>query len=421
MKQVVENVVLKSGIWAGQQRQTHGFLLTPEVFRLSESQHQWLREFGLALHGCLAGAGRIAAVACDTDLNCNTTGWRLARQVAKKEVTFRHRDIQHLHPNHVPFIIKTDWVEDQSGQLRLVEIDAMNRRGLGYTTLFNRVRDTLYPEAQVLPGVARLIADEMVRRRRAELIFLYAHKERFYLPEFMVFAAEMRKYGVEVVLSDELELEVREKKVVIRGEEKHDPLFVNFPVFSKKGRTEVELAQLYRHEEIELLMPPKSFLGSKGLLALLKNESNDQNLESILGSQIDPKALTLVRESLPCTHMITLRSPEELGDGRWVLKETISAGTKGVVFSDDPSFQDAFKSARRASYKYVLQETVKGKQRQFRYWQNGQEEVSVADWYTRVIIYFVGRQPADVVVTACQDKLVHGGKQAINMGSIIAP
>ena len=44
----------------------------------------------------------------------------------------------------------------------------------------------------------------------------------------------------------------------------------------------------------------------------------------------------------------------------------------------------------------------------------------MAEWFMRITVHFAQRQVADVIVTARQDKKVHGAKDCIQLGTIIS-
>jgi len=41
-------------------------------------------------------------------------------------------------------------------------------------------------------------------------------------------------------------------------------------------------------------------------------------------------------------------------------------------------------------------------------------------WYTRITVHFIHRQVADIIVTARQDKKVHGAKDCLQLGTVIS-
>ena len=67
-REVVEQVVRESGLWDGERRTSHGYILSPDLYEISQEQNAELEALGIALQDCLAGFGEIAAVAHDPKL-----------------------------------------------------------------------------------------------------------------------------------------------------------------------------------------------------------------------------------------------------------------------------------------------------------------------------------------------------------------
>lgn len=421
MKSIIETIITNSGLWDGERAETHRFLTTPDLFPLSVEQVRDLRLLGVALTECLEGASRIAAIAKSGELG-RGLAWRELQEFSVMQVEKAYRPLQVARPKQIPRIVKADFVEGEDGRLWLVEIDAMNRRGMGYTTLLSDIRRTVKPEAKAFPGVSPLLAAEVKRRNVDRLVFLYAHKERFYLPEFEILKRALRVEGVELVIADELDMKIENGRIFVNGAEEPSRLFINFLVIAKNAPLLTALSAMYLAGEVQFLIPPKPFLGSKALGGILRNDDGNEVLEAILRSQIDGAALDTVRRHTPETFFVGRHRelPEIDSNHPWVLKEAIASGAKGVVFSTDDGFSSALAAAKKADGRYVLQREVEGKKRYFRYYLPGSDDLTAAGrWYTRLVVYFIAGIPADVGVTGCQTKLVHGGKDAILMGAMI--
>ena len=82
-----------------------------------------------------------------------------------------------------------------------------------------------------------------------------------------------------------------------------------------------------------------------------------------------------------------------------MLKESISSGMKGTIFSDDPRFADAMSTACGSYYRYVLQEEVINRPRSFDHFgKDG--SVHHGEWFMRVTVHYAARRVADIAVTA---------------------
>lgn len=235
MRTNIENMVVGSGLWNGEGRETHSFLVTPDVYPLSQTQHASLVKLGPALETCFVGLGKLATIAADSRLS-QGPAWQTFRDVTKMEVSHLHRRLQILRPSKAPTICKVDLVEDEDGHLRLIEIDAMNRRGMGYTTLFNQVRDEITaPNSTRLPGVVQMIVTEMKNKRwkkNSTLVFLYAHRERFYLHEFFILQRALAARGVTLLVASEFDIDVQGDNLLVHDEVVQRPLLTNLPEFT---------------------------------------------------------------------------------------------------------------------------------------------------------------------------------------------
>ena len=95
---------------------------------------------------------------------------------------------------------------------------------------------------------------------------------------------------------------------------------------------------------------------------------------------------------------------------------------KGTIFSDDPSFSSVLAKVSNSNLNWILQEEVENQPQSFEWYteSNGVSKKHSADnWLMRVTTQYVNRQLADVIVTARQDKAVHGAKDSLQLGTII--
>ncbi len=260
----IRQVVLDSGLWNSGRTKSHGFVLSPSVYEVTHEKRAELEAIGAALSDCLAGLGRIAAIAFNPILGYSRT-WGMIMKAMHTGVPTIYHDIMLLHPSRAPTICKVDFMESESGEFRIAEIDAHNKHGLGYSTLAARIRRAVMPEAEAFPGVASTLAQEVKRRGKTDVVLLYADQERFYLPEFRILQTELATHGVEVVVVAESDVRLEGGIAVVRGDGKDNNLFVDLPFLYHNRALNALLAARYRAGEIDFLIPPKPFLGSKAL------------------------------------------------------------------------------------------------------------------------------------------------------------
>lgn len=415
----LQAVVDAAGIWNGSRRTSHAFLLSPSVFQITEAQRVELQRLGLALNDCLLGLSHIAVIAYDPSLNY-TGAWRVARKVFSTGVPKIYQELQGMNIKHIPKLLKVDLMVDQAGNFKIAEVDGHNKHGLGYSTLGKRFRQALYPDARVLPGAVSLLVKEVARLGYDHLKLFYADQERFYIPEFEVARDEFAAEGGTVLLLPEMMTNISMVQ---------DGLFLDLPFLYQQTNLYDHIIAAYKAGEVGFIIPPKPFLGAKGVLALLRNDEHDEELEALLRSFIKPKSLELVRQYIPETLLVgqlaassdTVRTL--VAQKNYVLKESISSGMKGTVFSGESEFEQALKIASNANMNWILQEEVVNQPQSFSWYEaNGSRPPTLRtadDWFMRVTVQYVGHQLADVIVTARRDKAVHGAKDCIQIGTVV--
>ncbi len=417
----LEAVIAESGMWNGSRKATHAFLLSPSVYEVTSAQKAELTKLGFALNDCLMGLSHIATIAYDQ--SCNYGGaWLLARRVFTTGVPKIYQPLQGMNIRHIPKLLKVDFMVDVAGRFKIAEVDGHNKHGLGYSTLGLRFREALYPGAETLPGAVRLLADEVKRMGYEEIKLFYADQERFYVPEFEIAKQEFQKYGVTCHVVSEMEANT---SFVEQG------LFLDLPFLYHKTDLYPVIIEAYQEGAVEFIIPPKPFLGAKGVLALLRNDGQNEQLEALLRSFIRSDSLAFVRTYIPETLLVGKQAEglsqvrKRVGNKRYVLKESISSGMKGTVFSDDSDFDTTLQRACDSNMNWILQEEVVNQPQQFSYYEpcvtGGSEPRSVTkdDWYMRVTVQYIARQLADVIVTARRDKAVHGAKDCLQLGTIV--
>ena len=414
MRTKLENVIAESGIWDGTQRDTHGFLLSPSVYTINRRQEAELSRLGYALYDCLLGLSQMAIIAFDAEANYGGS-WKTARKVFSTGVPRMYQELQGFRLRDIPMLLKLDLMVNEQGEFRIAEIDGHNKHGLGYSTLAKRLRSAIAPGASTLPGAVALLAEHIRSKGTDALTLFYADQERFYLPEFQIAAAEFAVHGIACKIVSEMDANESDFR---------EGIFLDLPFLYHNVQLYAGIVRNYKDRNISFIIPPKPFLGAKGVLALLRNDVGDAQLESILCSFIRKQSLDLVRSYIPATFLVGLQGLTKaqaldlVSERRYVLKESISSGMKGTVFSDAPDFHSTLESATRSNLNWVLQEEVLNQPQAFK-WYEGTNEQESANWYMRVTTQYVNRKLGDVIVTARRDKAVHGAKDCLQLGTIV--
>lgn len=412
-------VISESGIWNGTRKESHAFLLSPSVYQVTETQRQELLMLGFALYDCLLGLSHIAVVAYDQSINYGGA-WLLARRVFSTEVPKVYQELQGMNVKHIPRLLKVDLMVDRNGNFKIAEIDGHNKHGLGYSTLGLRFRNALYPQAKAFPGIVKTLAEEMERLGHADLKLFYADQERFYVPEFEIAKQEFAKHGINCMVVSEMDTN---EAFLESG------LFLDLPFLYHKTEFYKTIVSAYKNSMVEFIIPPKPFLGAKGVLALLRNDGGDEHLEALLRSFIKKQSLEAVRKYIPETLLVGKQAEgidsvkKRVSRKKFVLKESISSGMKGTVFSDEACFDSVLARACATNMNWILQEEIVNQPQTFSWFEsvngNGPEIRTANDWFMRVTVQYVNRNLGDMIITACRDKAVHGGKNCLQIGTIV--
>lgn len=416
MHNELTQVIQESGLWTGAREESHAFLLSPSVYRITQDQQMDLQKLGFAIQNCLAGLSHISVIANDAGLNYSEH-WLYARRIFSSGVPKVYHELQGLNVKHTPKLLKVDLMVDQAGRFKIAEIDGHNKHGLGYSTLAMRFRNALYSREKTLPGVVSLLSSELKRLGYDKIKLFYADRERFYLPEFEVAQQEFLKHDINCVIASESD--VSESFLM-------DGIFLDLPLLYDRQSLYQTIIPAYKNGDVEFIIPPKPFLGAKGVLALLRNDTQDESLEALLITFIKKQSLELVRQYIPETFLIGKQAQgmefiqERISNKNYILKESISGGMKGTVFSHEDCFDGILAKACSTKMNWILQEEVINQPQTFSWFDRGSSEVQVAnDWLMRVVVHFVSRQMGDITVTACREKAVHGGKNCLQIGTII--
>lgn len=432
-RSILEAVMEESGFWQGEQRFTHGFLLSPSVFTLSTDQQGQLAAIASALEQCLIGLAKMAAVACDPHQG-QTICWQMLGKIFRTGIPGFYHPLQVAYPEQTPAICKVDLLEDADGHFWIAEIDGHNKHGLGYSVLARRLKTALgKSSAHDYPGVAPLLAEEVKAKGNSKLTVIYANQERFYRPELLVLASELAKSGVDLEVIDEIDWE---------SERPLPTVLLDLPEYNHNQRLRETLASAYFEGEVSFLIPPKPFLGSKAILAILRNDgmagiigqtghqstlAKDEELEEMLRQFIEAEALEKIRGHIPPTFLVSKRLGRvKISQDTWVelaksdhylLKGVVSSGMKQVYFPDDDGYWRELDQSAATYYLRILQREVEQTTRVFGYWEG--KEYHEAPFYSRLTLHASQGRIADVIATSRQDKRTHGAKDCLQLGGYL--
>ncbi len=414
---------MATGIWdEGRRHGSHSFLLSPDVYRISADWMVELDELAKAVQRCLLGVSRLVAIASDSSLHNPSDAYGLLYQRLTRGAPY---NLHALRPANIPLLCKVDLMVDRDGNFKIAEIDATNPRSWGYSVIGRRLCALASPESQMLPGVIAYLAKHLSRQNAKEVCFLYGHTQRFYAPEFAIVAGELKSFGIQMTVIDEIDVVVKPDHLLDAKSGAVLPeWFIDFPMMNRNKPLIDWLKGAARERRVEFVIPPKHFLSSKAVLATLCKSGGDASSERLLLTQIAEGDLFLVRHYLPPTRLVA--KGEAPGDIRsrvaerpHLLKACVSSGMKGVVFSDEAGFEQTLETALNQNGGYVLQQEVNGLPHRFGVYGPNGTLAETHDWFVRLTGYFSRDGLQDIAVSACRDKRVHGGTQAIVTGTVI--
>lgn len=408
----INQTIVASGLWDGEQRKTHAFLRTPDTYQISPQQLTVLESIGESLQACLLGLSHIASKVSDVSEKHNKPETALGK-IFRSAIPRTYHDIMVLRPDAVPDICKIDIMEGADHSYHIAEIDGHNKHGLGYSELVQRIQRITNPGEKTFAGVAHAIAEKTRSRGENKLVLLHASQEKFYIPEFRILKQSLAENGIDMLL-------VAEHEAMDNKELRESSLCFDFPFFHRTPEVNQYVVQRYKEGSLDFILPPKPYLSSKLMLGLLRNDHEDQWLESILRAHIRGSYLENLRGFIPKTFLVEPRMKntkleKRLQEKSLVLKPALSSGTKGVLFPDDVGYEIAYKKAFESKNQFVLQEQITNKPQRFRHFKEDGSMVT-DDLFIRLNVYYAHGSIAGAKVAARKEKLVHGSRDALQLG-----
>lgn len=301
---------------------------------------------------------------------------------------------------HLPPIIKVDIIVNQKNELKIVEIDGYNPRGIAYAVLLNNIYGV--ENKNLLNEI-----NELLKQRNAnKLIWLYAERERYYLRSFEYLTKQLYKeFKIETVTQN-----ANEENLDIDNTSHYfiAPWGISKPnelVFKSK------LIELHKKDNSKLIFSLKPWLNNKLLLGLpfLENSFFENN-----GDYNFVNELEAIKKFLPKTSIIHKNYKFENTTNQFLIKEGVSSGHKGVFFNNSTDFSkklELAKSQKKPSF--IIQEEVNQKKFNIDYFE---KDGTVKDdlFYCRFIAHFNSEgQLLNVDLTGRNQPIVYGSIDSI--------
>jgi hypothetical protein len=320
----------------------------------------------------------------------------------------------------MPLLLKVDMMLDLQGNFWIAEVDATNPRSWGYSVLRHRIAKLIAPEDQQAQGVVPYLAAKLKTSGISELTFLYSYDKRFYVPDFEILRAELAAHGIIMTVVSELDISIQRNGLIdTRTGQALPGMMVELPPLRRNGGATRWLSSAACDRRLRFLIPPKHYLSSKAMLAVLGNPCGDLAVEEALLSQIAGTDIALIRRFIPPTFTILQATslPERTAH---MLKSRFSSGAKGVWFPDDEAYASAVIAARERPHDFVFQHFVVQLPHTWPVYTPLGELAHSDGWRLRITGYASDCGMQDYGVTARQNTWrIHGQPDAIQTGTVI--
>ncbi len=346
------------------------FNLSEELFLLDMSDVQKIVLIGSAINKLMFAMQALVHIEINTDLRL-IKPYKLVRDLLSNGLNFRHKLIMGIHPQRNSLLTRVDFMFDESGELKIAEIDPMNKHGLGFALLC-RYENNHGERQKIITLFSEILSGYK------ELVVVISRKDDFFRKEQEYFAQKLREYSnINVVVLDE-----KEEEIILAKIADQEVCFLDCPV-SGSDILNLKLLELFENNPKRFLMPPKHWMGNKSILSFL----HEPALLEILRAFLDSKDIDLLQKHIPPTF---ITKPEF---GRYVVKKVMSSGAKGVFFNGNAPSKNVIYQEYVPQKKFLLE---------------GSEQ------YVRLAAHFVASRLGELTVTSSLEIPVHGGSQSIN-------
>jgi len=434
------------GLWeAGSDKGRFAFRLSPDVLELNFEQKAELEEINdlmFSRGGFFDGANRLFDRTFDQRFISTNTGAKVLKTL-RSGLPKAERELIKSGDRQMPAVCRLDLAlaPDQDSEFKILEVEGDKTHAFGYATIAELfARQIADVTTERLPG---LVFDFGTFLKGAgatpekPAVLIVGREEMFYETELKFFAQICRKNLIPLVVLAEREVQVSTSGISLNdgsfpaGKNSFTTdLLVNLPVLTPDGYrgTGIDadlLLRLFAEGKIRCLIPPKRFLGSKGLLALVSNGDNDPELETILRGCFDPGKLARLRELIPSTFVISkkskVRALAELDEnpGAWVIKKSMSSGMRGVALPEGNRQRSMLGEAVEAPFNYVMQAKVAQETRTFRFAEpNNLNIIKRARMFMRISPFCTPGGISTVCVTGRETSDVHGATDSILISTV---
>lgn len=348
----------------------HCFNLGDRPFVIESSDLQKIIALGPVLGRFMNAMQAIVQTVTNTNIKL-TSPWKLVRDILSVELNAQHKKLLGVHPQRNSLLTRVDFMIDETGELKIAEIDPMNKHGLGFALLC-RNESGHSARQRILSLFSELLSEY------EDLFIILSRKDEFFEKEQCYFAEQLSGFaGKSVDILTE-----SDQAGIIKSAQSTHSCFLDCPVL-QDGSLNQRLLDVFLKTPKRFLMPPKHWMGNKALMAFL----HEPLLLEILNAFLSDMDIGLLKQYIPPTF-----ATNPCSDG-FVVKKVLSSGAKGVFFGEGAP------KGNVVYQKYVLQKKfiLEGK-----------------DQHIRIAVHYVGVQLGELTVTSSADLPVHGNSQSVN-------
>lgn len=379
------------GLWDGKQNSKYSFYPGAKPFDIKQ-YHAQFKEIGYLATSFLSDVAYLA----DVLRNEKSSFSNFFNPILDKGKD----GYPYFTDKKLPPIIKIDVIIDNSEFLKIVEIDSYNPRGISYAMLLNEC----YQVGNSL--LEQVIANELNTRKKETFTWLYADRERYYLPSLQYFKNHLHSnLNVEAALQNANDSEYQFAE---------DTCFYIAPWgLSKPNEIGLKrkLISHYESNPQNFIVPMKPWLHNKLLLALPYSE----RVQSFAtDKQKTFASFTAMKKYLPITELVSKQTKIDTLNGNLILKEGVSSGHKGVFFNHSSEFETILNTAiAQKKPSFLLQEEVSQKRFDLEYFDNDGSHKQDT-FYCRFIAHYDSfGQLLSVDLTGRTSPLVYGSIDSV--------
>ncbi|MFT5036746.1 MAG: hypothetical protein ACI9VM_000310 [Candidatus Azotimanducaceae bacterium] len=407
-KESLTKFLQRQGIWTEDGvRNGYHYVLSPDVFHISRTLQALLKQIGAGVVSFQDGL-----TALDV---CARNGNRNEHSLVNSLIKGSCGNLPRESGTRMP-VCKVDVMLDQDGYPWIAEVDTYNPRGLLYLAVLREMREKRISEFQLYPGVVEYFLQSMLSRGAHKVLWVHAHKERYYTPWFKAFASLLKSRDIHLVVKNAVSLssaDVASADSIVMTPTRMDSV-------GELAAKEL-LVQTYLRRPETFWYPMVPWFESKvwmafGTPGFAKDEYNSlvQQSPGLLAlSAYIPQTVLVGKQFRNDVHI-------QSSNGPLILKAAISSGMKGVWMQDDRDYEaklTEYSAARRPNA--VLQRQIQQGTISMRsYRESGVVESDY--YYVRLVVYVAADGSiVDVGVTARLTPDVHGAPDCLMLPCVL--